>query len=227
MLMEAALLAHKLHPSEVHTPVASPATRRKSGTRRGQGLLFRPPGESSKSVQVALKEEQNAMVELYYKLQQGHRGGECDDLHADATPQRSQVRAQGSSVHDVQALVAGIESGGLALEQSGDRVQGTRVSGKIGAVGRMEEDEESLFDEVLVQLLVSRQNEVTRSCLAVSSCASVCGYLISVRSDTHLSLCLVCACVWGCSCKTCYREMLKRVSLGSSVLALASVPKCD
>jgi hypothetical protein len=161
------MLAHKLHPSADHTPVALSAdTRRKNGTRRGQGLLFRPPGQASRSVQVAIKEEQKAMVDLYYKLQQGHRGSECDDPHADATQQRSQVRAQGSSVHDQQALVAGIEGGGLALEQSGDRVPGTQVFGKKGAAGQMEEDEESLFDEVLVQLLVSRQSEVSLTCLA-------------------------------------------------------------
>jgi hypothetical protein len=128
-----------------------------------QGLLFRPPGQSSQAVQVAAedtdKEEEQTMVELYYKLQDGHTGSEWGEADADAAQLCHRVWAQDSSSPVAHHLVAGSEGGGHAPEERGGKVQETDVSGKTGAAGQSEE-EDSLFEEVLVQLLVSRQGEV-------------------------------------------------------------------
>lgn len=128
-----------------------------------QGLLFRPPGQSSQAVQVAAKEEEQTSVELYYKLQDGHRGCELGEADADAAQQCHCVWAQDSSSQVPYQLVAGSEGGGHAPEKRGGKVQDTEVSGKTGAAGQSKE-EDSLFEEVLVQLLVSRQGEVFSCC---------------------------------------------------------------
>ena len=110
-------------------------------------------------MQVAAKEEDQTSVESYYKLQDGYRGSELGEADADAAQQCHCVWAQDSSSPVAHHLAARSEGGGDAPEEGRGKVQDTEVSWKTGAAGQSEE-EDSLCEEVLVQLLVSRQGEV-------------------------------------------------------------------
>jgi hypothetical protein len=178
-------------------------------------------------VQVSAKEEDQTSVELYYKLQDGYRVSEVGEADADAAQQCHCVWAQDSSSPLAHHLAAGSEGGGHAPGERGGKVQDTTVSGKTGAAGQSEE-EDSLFEEVLVQLLVSRQGEVfsCRSPFCFPSCVSCQKHkrpspsvLPPSCDQIFVSHCLfsVSVCVGGSS-KTFPRETLLRVSLSSSVL---------
>jgi hypothetical protein len=157
-------------------------------------------------VQVAAKEEDQTSVESYYKLQDGYRGSELGEADADAAQQCHCVWAQDSSSPVAHHLAARSEGGGDAPEEGRGKVQDTEVSWKTGAAGQSEE-EDSLCEEVLVQLLVSRQGEVF-SCRSLflfpllcflsetQAAISLCSASL-VRSDIRFSLCFFRVCLCG------------------------------
>ena len=157
-------------------------------------------------MQVVAKEEDQTSVESYYKLQDGYRGSELGEADADAAQQCHCVWAQDSSSPVAHHLAARSEGGGDAPEEGRGKVQDTEVSWKTGAAGQSEE-EDSLFEEVLVQLLVSRQGEVF-SCRSLflfpllcflsetQAAISLCSASL-VRSDIRFSLCFFRVCLCG------------------------------